>query len=134
MLGKKSVPSHQTETWGVRHVTQYPIFKTRQSIVLNIFNLISSLALVSTDACFPDTRPPYCLIQCETRPSRLVALWDRSFVVGGQLKDNAIFLIQIAFLVCARRNQVFQSLLLCSASAACSRRHKGAAPAPGKPQ
>lgn len=55
---------------------------------------MSSVALVGTDASTPDRRPPCCLIQCETR----LSLWGSSSVVGRQWKDNALFLMQIAFL------------------------------------
>ncbi|KAI1231608.1 hypothetical protein IHE44_0007682 [Lamprotornis superbus] len=77
-----------------KHISQYPVFKTTQFLVWHLFNLVSSVALVSTHARTPDRGPPYCLIQCETR----LSLWGRISVVGGQWKDNAIFLMQIAFL------------------------------------
>lgn len=112
-----------------RHISQCSVFKTTQFLVWDLFNLVSSLALVSTDARIPDRRPPYRLIQCETR----LSLWGRSSVVGGQWKDNAIFLMQIAFLFCAGGNWIFQPLL-CPANTACSERYKAAAPATGESQ
>lgn len=84
---------------------------------------MSSLALESTGARTPDRRPPYCLIQCETR----LSLWGRSAVLGGQWKDNAIFLMQIAFL------SVLEEIGSSSLSL-CSKRYKAAALAAGDPQ
>lgn len=112
-----------------RHISQCPIFKTTPFLVWDLFNLVSSRALVSTDARIPDRGTPQCLIQCETR----LSLWGRSSAVGGQWKDNAIFQMQIAFLFCAGGNWIFQPLL-CSANTACSERYKAAAPATGEPQ
>lgn len=58
-----------------RHISQCPVFKTTQFLVWDLFNLVCSLALVSTDARTPDRRPPYCLN----------SMWNQAVCLGQKL-------------------------------------------------